>query len=68
MHFKSDREYIAFFLEASKWSGEITNMEPGKCDDLRWFDFSDLPRNTIPYVKQAIENYRNGTWFASFGW
>ena len=68
MHFKSDREYIAFFLEASKWSGEITNVEPAKCDDLRWFHISNLPSNTIPYIRQAIENYRNGTWFDSIGW
>ena len=68
MHFKSDREYIAFFLAATEWAGEITNMEPDKCDDLRWFDLSYLPRNTVPYIRQAIENYRNQIWFSSFGW
>ena len=49
-------------------SGDVTNMEPDKCDDLRWFDIEDLPGNTIPYIRQAIENYRKGVWFSSFGW
>lgn len=68
MHVKTDKEYISFFLKASAWVGDVTNMEPDKCDDLRWFGIDDLPDNTIPYVRQAIENYRNGIWFSSFGW
>ena len=65
---KGDREYIHFFLKASVWAGEVTNMEPDKCNDLRWFDLNALPDNTIPYVRRAIENYYSGTWFGSFGW
>ena len=57
-----------FFLRASDWRGEVMNMEPDKCDDLRWFGIHDLPDNTVPYVSHAIENYCNGTWFGSFGW
>ena len=68
MHFKGDQEYIHFFLKASVWSGEVTNREPGKCDDLRWFGLHDLPDNTIPYIKRAIENYCNDIWFSTFGW
>ena len=68
IHFKGDREYIAFFLKASVWSGEVMNMEPDKCDDLSWFGFRDLPDNTIPYVRRAIEDYCNGIWFSSVGW
>ena len=68
MHFRGDKEYISFFLTASLWRGDVTNMEPSKCDDLRWFGIEDLPGNTIPYVRHAIENYRKGIWFSSFGW
>ena len=68
IHFKGDIEYLHFFLEASVWSGEITNMEPDKCDDLRWFGIGDLPDNTIPYVRRAIVNYSAGIWFGSLGW
>ena len=68
VHARRDREYIHFFLTASDWSGEITNMEPDKCDELSWFDLDGLPDNTVPYVRRAIENYRSGIWFDSFGW
>lgn len=68
MHLIEDDEYVSFFLHASHYSGEITNMEPHKCDDLNWFDIDDLPPNTIPYVRRAIKNYRTGIWFDSLGW
>ena len=68
MHFREEEEYVSFFLHASRYSGKIANMEPHKCDDLCWFDLDDLPPNTIPYVRRAIQNYRNGEWFFSFGW
>lgn len=50
---------ISIFLLAEKWEGEIKNMEPGKCDDLNWFDINNLPANTIPYIKKAIESHRS---------
>ena len=68
MHFREQEEYVSFFLHASRYSGEIINVEPHKCDDLSWFDLDDLPPNTIPYVRRAIQNYRNREWFFSFGW
>ena len=68
MHLMEDDEYVSFFLHASRYSGEVINMEPHKCDDLSWFDIDDLPPNTIPYVRRAIQNYRDGVWFDSFGW
>ncbi len=51
---------ISIFLTAKKWNGEIKNMEPEKCDDLSWFDSNNLPENTIPYIRKAIESYRKG--------
>ena len=68
LHLMEDDEYVSFFLHASNYSGEIVNREPDKCDDLTWFDLDDLPPNTIPYVRRAIQNYRSGIWFDSLGW
>ena len=68
IHFKGNTEYVHFFLKASTWSGEITNMEPEKCDELKWFGIRDLPDSTIPYVRRGIDNYREGIWFGSVGW
>ena len=68
IHSVTDREYVHFFLKASEWLGEVSNMEPEKCDDLRWLEISNLPDNTIPHVRYAMENYCSGEWFGSFGW
>ncbi|MDE2717916.1 MAG: NUDIX domain-containing protein [Chloroflexota bacterium] len=68
IHLMEDDEYVSFFLHASRYSGDVVNREPDKCDDLTWFDLDDLPPNTIPYVRRAIQNYRNGIWFDSLGW
>ena len=68
MNRKSEDERIDFFLVIKQWTGEITNKEPDKCDDLSWFPVASLPDNTIPYVRAALENYQKGISFSEFGW
>ena len=68
MHRKSNDERIDFFLTASSWSGEITNAEPHKCDDLAWFSRDALPQNTVAYVRRALEHARTEPWFDVCGW
>lgn len=68
MHRKSNNERLDFFLVAERWSGELCNCEPHKCDELVWVDLDSLPKNVIPYVRKALENYRANQWFDSFGW
>jgi 8-oxo-dGTP diphosphatase len=67
-HRHSDDERVDFFFHVQKWEGEPFNAEPGKCDDLRWIAFDRLPENTIPYVRQAIKNFKSGIVFQEFGW
>ena len=68
MHRKSSDERVDFFLASERWSGDIVNAEPDKCDQLAWFDRRQLPQNTIPYVRRALQNYNSGIWFDSYGW
>lgn len=68
MNRKSDDERIDFFVIIRRWQGEVTNLEPHKCDDLAWCALDALPPNTIPYVRQAIENYKAGIYYSEFGW
>ena len=68
MHRKSDDERVDFFVCVKAWKGEPFNAEPEKCDELRWCEVDMLPANTIPYVKQAIQNFREGVVFDEFGW
>ena len=56
--------YVYFFLRATAWSGDVKNMEPHKCDEMRWFNVRALPENTVFYVRWAIEDYIEGEWFS----
>ena len=68
MHRGSIDERVDFFLSATEWSGTISNCEPDKCSELRWCNLDALPDNTIPYIRAAMTNFRQGVWFEEFGW
>lgn len=61
------RERIDVFLIADKWNGEPQNTEPHKCDDLSWFPLDNLPKNVIPYIRQALECVKNNIFYSEFG-
>ena len=68
MHRKgTDAEYIDFFLTTHRWQGDIRIGEPHKCDALTWFPLDGLPENTIPYIRQAVQQSRNNVSFSEFG-
>lgn len=68
MHRRGDDERLDFFFEPAAWTGELQNMEPGKCDDLSWFPLDALPENTIPYIREAIRCYREDVGYSEVGW
>lgn len=36
------------------------NMEPGKCDEIRWFPINKLPKKVVQPVRESIKNYLTG--------
>lgn len=71
MHRKSETdgsERVDVFYVVKNWSGEVTNCEPHKCDELVWHDFDNLPENTIDYIRFALESIRDGVMYSEFGW
>lgn len=62
-----DREYFSTFIKSEKWSGDITNTEPDKCGELKWYKLDALPINIIPEIKYAIENIGKKIFFSEFG-
>ncbi len=63
-----DREYFDIYHRAEKWSGDISNKEPNKCNELKWYKLDSLPDNIIPEVKLALENISKGMNYDEFGW
>lgn len=65
---QDEQERIDFFFLVKKWSKEPQNMEPEKCDDLAWFPLTDLPHNTVDYVRVALNHYGEQEIYSEFGW
>lgn len=59
-------ERIDFFFRTTRWTGEITNREPDKCQELSWFPLHSLPDTIIPFIKQAWKNAQQGQWYDTF--
>ena len=68
LHRQEGEERVDFFVHVHQWQGEPVNTEPEKCDELRWVAVNQLPENTIPYVRKAIENHLTGLHFDELGW
>lgn len=52
--------YTDYFFACRKWNGEIKNMEPQKCENLKWFDINNLPDKVTFQVKEYIRKYLKG--------
>lgn len=68
MHRLTNREQIDFFFKVEKWVGKPRILETQKADHLEWFTLTDLPENTTPYVKKAIEYFKKNIYYSEFGW
>ncbi len=65
--FNPNREYIDIYLTASKWEGEIKNIEPHKCDGLDWFPSNQLPENIVPEVKDVLDQISQNNFYSDVG-
>ena len=63
----TDERRVNLFFAARKWRGEPKIMEPSKCDDLGWFELDGLPDDTIPYIRQAINCFRENVRYSEYG-
>jgi len=68
IHRRSEQDRASFFFTAKHWIGEPVNREPHKCSELAWFSIQALPPNTIPYIRHAIAQVRQGQLYSEFGW
>lgn len=68
MHRKTNRFNVDIFFDCATWEGELANLEPGKCAELKFFSMDNLPDNLIPYISQALRAVSRGTVYSEEGW
>ena len=57
---------LLYIFRADSWCGKPTNKEPGKCDEIGWFDFIALPAPVMPSIR-AIREAGGTLWGAVRG-
>ncbi|MBI5134213.1 MAG: NUDIX domain-containing protein [Candidatus Taylorbacteria bacterium] len=60
-------DYADFYFKTSKWKGDVRNMEPRKCDDLKWASLDALPENMTLHVREAFGALHGGVFYREIG-
>ncbi len=55
---KDCQHWVAFNYLANIKKGEVKNLEPHKCDELKWFAVNKIPVKTVQNTKEAVKNFR----------
>jgi 8-oxo-dGTP diphosphatase len=63
---ETNKDYIDIFFEVTKFTGEPYVTEENKSDDMIWANINNLPKETLEYIKSAIENYTLGNIYSEF--
>lgn len=59
---------IDVYFQTKQWEGTITNCEPHKCDELKFFPLESPPEKTEPFILHALKCAKNGVFYSEFGW
>ncbi len=54
---KEGQHWVAFNYLASVKKGEVKNLEPHKCDEIKWFALDNLPKKITQTTREPIKNY-----------
>lgn len=57
---------IDFIFEAKEWVGVPEIGEPDRCSEVGWFNSTQLPAKTAPFVLKAIELRNHDIWYHQF--
>ncbi|CAG75874.1 MutT-like protein [Pectobacterium atrosepticum SCRI1043] len=63
-----NRSWIGHYFICREWNGVPFLAEPDKHAEVSWKNMSDLPEETIPYVRQAIEAINADESYSEYGW
>jgi 8-oxo-dGTP diphosphatase len=59
-----DHERVDFGFMTTRWQGVPHNAEPEKCDDIRWCRLDNLPKKTVPTVRDILAGLSTDTYYS----
>lgn len=59
---------VDIFFIPNTYEGTIQNMEPHKCDEVKFYPLDALPETTEKFIKQALQCIRTGKFYSEIGW
>ncbi|MFJ6378613.1 NUDIX domain-containing protein [Kitasatospora sp. NPDC092039] len=62
------RSRLQLFFLPARYDGQVRNVEPHKCDALRWWPLVGLPADTVPYTRHALGEIARGNALSTVGW
>lgn len=63
---KQGHEAIAFFVEITRWQGQVCNVEPDKCEHIKWVPASELPQDMVPHAAVALEYMDKNIFYSDY--
>lgn len=62
-----ERDYVDFYFEITKWTGEIVNAEPEKCAELTWLDEGTVSGepDVVDYIREVMADMSRGEKYKS---
>lgn len=60
------QEYVDFVFKANHWTGNITNEEKEKCEEIKWVDINEMPKNTLSFIPKMLK--RDDSIYLPFNW
>lgn len=49
------QEYVDFVFKTKHWTGNITNEEQDKCEEIKWVDKNQIPDNTLDFIPKILK-------------
>jgi 8-oxo-dGTP diphosphatase len=53
----ADKHYVTLFVSSEYDSGELTVMEPDKCEQWQWFQWNRLPQPLFLPIRNFLKQY-----------
>ncbi len=61
-----EQEYVDFVFKANRWTGNITNEETDKCEEVKWVDVNEIPKETLSFIPTMLK--KGNSMYLPFNW